>query len=331
MLFCKKCGIIRAMLERVIVKMKRIFVPYQENNYRPKALDSNFLVYFLLGLLALKIVSLAFLLEFPKSAFFADVSKTVLVGLLNSERRGAGLSELQANPLLERAAMLKAQDMLSQGYFSHNSPEGVTPWHWFRVAGYNYYYGGENLGIGFLESEEIHKAWNDSPSHKANLLNPNYKEVGIAVVRGDFKGAPSTVVVQLFGSQKTQALGVPVRESKPEAPATVKPVEVAPETQIAGWPQEESAIKSTTAPVEGLRFGLYKFMATHYSNLLQGLVFYALVVVAALLLVNVFVKINVQHRDLNFKILGLLLLFVLCVYLNKDIMLKFIPHFVGVY
>lgn len=335
------------MLQRIIAKTKKIFIPCQENDFRPKILDSNFLVYFLLCLIALKLASLGFLLEFPRSGFFADVSKTVLIQLLNEERRGLGLQELKENPQLERAAMLKAQDILQGGYFSHNSPQGITPWYWFGVVGYNYHYAGENLGIGFLESEEIHKAWNDSPTHKANLLNPNYEEIGIAVLQGRFKGVENTVAVQLFGSQQLLTAALGPEESKaaptlPQAPqavvAATKPVEIA-QTEIEGI--EARGVEVTTSPSwnsgfvatteEGLKLSFFKFMALNYHNLLQRFIFYSLVAVAGLLLINVFIKFNVQHRDLTLKVLGILFLFALCAYLNKDIMLKFIPHIVNIY
>lgn len=348
------------MFEQVVTKVEKVFIPCAENGYRPKILASNFLVYFLLVLAALKLVSLGFLLEFPKTGFFAEVSKNVLIELLNKERGELGLGQLTENPKLSYAARLKAQDMLQEGYFSHQSPKGVTPWHWFGAAGYNYHYAGENLGIGFLESEEIHKAWNDSPTHQTNLLNANYKEIGIAVLRGEFQGTENTVVVQLFGTEHPAppvvvAVAEPEIETKPgpepQAAAVVQPAPEPPvpkpaEIASAGTETSEASEGGTAELVswqgapssqfagtteEGLKLSLFRFMAFKYHNLLERLIFYSLLGVAVLLFINIFVKISIQHKGLTIKVLGILALFALCVYLNKDIMLKFIPHIVSVY
>ena len=54
--------------------------------------------------------------------------------MTNQNRASANIAELKVNPLLEKAAQLKADDMATRGYFAHNTPEGLTPWHWFKEA-----------------------------------------------------------------------------------------------------------------------------------------------------------------------------------------------------
>lgn len=335
------------MIEKAVVKIKKVFIPCEENDYKPKILAGNFLVYFLIGLIALKLISFGFLFEFPNNSFFADVSKTVLVKLLNNQRGELGLSQLVENPKLSQAAELKAQDMLDNDYFSHDSPQGITPWYWFTMAGYDYHYAGENLGIGFVESEEIHNAWNNSPSHKENLLNESYNEIGIAILQGDFKGTENTIVVQLFGKQRKPApVSIPVvviaekeivkqpaaltapEVVEPQAATIIKPIEVASAgLEYSGETDMEFA--GTTDESINLKF--FKFMAMDYPNLLQEFIFYSLICVSLLLMVNIFVKVNIQHKGLTVKVLGLIFLLVLCVYINKDVMLKFIPHVVNIY
>jgi len=199
------------MTENIWLKLKLIFVPTRENNFRPKFLTSRVLLYCLLILFILKIITVPFLIYFPKSALFGDISKIALIKILNHDREEAGIGPLKENTVLNNAAVLKAKDMLAKDYFSHQSPEGVDPWHWFKIAGYNYKIAGENLAIGFLDSGEVNQAWLDSPSHKANLLNSNYKDVGIAVLTGDFQGNETTVVVQLFGQLQQTASGPKVQ------------------------------------------------------------------------------------------------------------------------
>ena len=194
-------------MKKIIFKIKLIFIPCEENHYRPGILQSNFLPFLLLFLFFLKFIIIPFLIYFPNANLFADVSKAVLIELTNKERQELGLNLLKENSKLNQAALLKAQDILTYDYFAHQSPQGKTPWHWIKKANYNYQTAGENLGIGFLDSTEVHQEWNNSPSHKANLLNPKYQEIGIAIVKGNFQGNDATIVVQLFGKEKPINIG----------------------------------------------------------------------------------------------------------------------------
>ena len=137
--------------------------------------------------------------------------------MVNQTRQSVGLQPLAENSQLDRAAQLKAQNMVQDNYFDHTSPSGISPWYWFSQAGYNYKYAGENLAIGFFDSQEVYDAWLNSPSHKANILNPNYTEVGTAVLSG-FGSNNTIVVVQEFGSpQLVRAIAV----TKNNIPKTV--------------------------------------------------------------------------------------------------------------
>jgi len=189
------------MNKDIFKKLRDIFIPHKGNNYRPKFLDSNFLIYYLAILLVIKFAILPIFVCFQESSFFAALTKDYLITLTNQERAALGVAGLKDNELLAQAATLKAQDMLNMDYFSHNSPEGKTPWYWIRLAGYNYKRAGENLAIGFVDGEEVMQAWKDSPTHNANLINPNYQEIGIGIAKGNFQGQEVTLVVQMFGTQ----------------------------------------------------------------------------------------------------------------------------------
>ena len=201
------------MNKSIFKKLRDIFIPHKGNNYRPKFLDSNFLIYYLAILLVIKFAILPIFVCFQESSFFAALTKDYLITLTNQERAALGVAGLKDNELLDQAATLKAQDMLNMDYFSHNSPEGKTPWYWIRLSGYNYKRAGENLAIGFVDGEEVMQAWKDSPTHNANLINPNYQEIGIGIAKGNFQGQEVTLVVQMFGTQLS--------------PTPVKKVEVA--------------------------------------------------------------------------------------------------------
>lgn len=130
----------------------------------------------------------------------ANISNTELVNLVNSSRAQNNLNQLTVNSKLESAAMQKAQDMFNNQYFAHNSPQGKTPWNFIDASGYEYVYAGENLAIGYDNNNELHKAWMDSPTHRENILNPNFREIGIISLSGTFDGAETVIVVQMFGS-----------------------------------------------------------------------------------------------------------------------------------
>lgn len=140
---------------------------------------------------------------FIKLERLAAVLPSVLVQATNKERQGDNLGTLQENELLTRAAKLKAEDMASKGYFSHTSPEGVTPWTWLNIVGYPYEKAGENLAVNFIDSVDVINAWMKSPSHRDNILSDKYDEIGIATAKGEYKGKEGVFVVQYFGSQRT--------------------------------------------------------------------------------------------------------------------------------
>lgn len=147
------------------------------------------------------VIGFSFLLNFRSSVFEAlsSVYASVLVNLTNKNRASANLSELKVNPVLEKAAQMKADDMAAKGYFSHNTPDGKTPWYWFEQAGYKYEYAGENLAVNFEDSDDIETAWMNSPKHFTNIMNNKFIEIGIATSTGIYKGREAIFVVQLFG------------------------------------------------------------------------------------------------------------------------------------
>jgi len=97
---------------------------------------------------------------------------------LKEERSAAGLNPLKLNLLLVESATLKVQDMRKKNYWAHNTPDGQEPWIFFNQAGYSYYRAGENLAKDYRTGWFVIEGWMNSPSHKENILNPNYTEVG---------------------------------------------------------------------------------------------------------------------------------------------------------
>lgn len=104
--------------------------------------------------------------------------------LVNTTRAQHALAPLRFSPLLDRSALLKAEAIRSCGSFSH-TPCGAPLTRTFQQVGYRYASIGENLAWGtgtFASPGSILNAWLTSPAHRANLLNPRWREVGLAVV-----------------------------------------------------------------------------------------------------------------------------------------------------
>lgn len=237
--------------------MKKYVVPHEENNFRPYFLRAAGVVVMLVLILGAFFGSQLHRLALTAGDFLASVLPGVLVDLANADRATNQLSSLSINPVLEEAARLKAEDMAAKSYFAHYSPDGVSPWYWFTQAGYRFAYAGENLAINFDDSSAVNTAWMNSPTHRANILNGNFTEVGIATAKGMYQGRETVFVVQMFGRPLPQVAAVatpsvvvaasPVPVSSEEGPVsggteTEIPKSVAG-TEIAVTPLAESEIK----------------------------------------------------------------------------------------
>lgn len=138
---------------------------------------------------------------FVKNASASPITEMNVLGLVNQARIENGLRPLEANEKLFSAASDKADDMIKNNYFAHTSPQGATPWVWFKKEGYDYKFAGENLAINFSSAETQQKAWMESETHRKNILDENFQEIGLAVKRGIVNGKLTTITVQEFGTQ----------------------------------------------------------------------------------------------------------------------------------
>jgi hypothetical protein len=143
----------------------------------------------------------AIMFLFSSLAQASEISPFVVIKLVNDARSAQGLAGLKENETLDKIATDKLNDMISHDYFAHTSPQGVNPWFWYEKNGYDYKYAGENLAINFLVAEDEQKAWMNSPTHRKNILNVNYQEIGVAVGAGKINGQTSIIAVQEFGSR----------------------------------------------------------------------------------------------------------------------------------
>lgn len=231
---------------------KKHFIPGEHNGHRPHILRIEAILFLLSIVLIIEVGFLAEVVILRNTKFLASIANEALVSFTNTSRQTENLPELQVNPLLEKAAQLKAEDMATKGYFAHISPEGIDPWHWFDEVGYNYIYAGENLAINFIDSKDIEDAWMQSTLHRANILNDKFTEIGIGIAVGVFENHQTTFIVQMFGSR---AVPVVTKIVTPEIviPETVIPETVAPETTIpeVTIPETEVSPQDTSIAVKG--------------------------------------------------------------------------------
>jgi uncharacterized protein YkwD len=115
-----------------------------------------------------------------------------MYALVNEVRDKEGLLPLRYNKELEDSAIKKACDMRDKHYFDHYGPDGSEPWHFFKEAGYQYSYAGENLIKDLPNAKDAMILLLASTTHRDNLLATRYHEVGI--------GKCGQYTVQHFGS-----------------------------------------------------------------------------------------------------------------------------------
>lgn len=220
------------MLETV----QHIFLPRHSNSFKAKLIRFEGLL--AIGALLIIFQSILQIASVHTSVlgYAANISTDEVIRLTNAERSKLGLNELDHNSALAEAAALKGADMLENNYWAHISPDGTEPWDFFRSAGYEYRYAGENLARDFSSPVDAVSAWMASPSHKENMLSDKYNEIGIAVVEGDMNGEDTTIIVQLFGTSAADRLPVvPVAAAVDDDP---QPETIVPEVNA----QENVAI-----------------------------------------------------------------------------------------
>ena len=181
-------------------------LPHKDTHKKANLLNWEGLVIYILIFILLQ-VSFS-IVSFSKPGILGitgNIDQKELIELTNRERQKAGLSQVTENDALDRAAAAKAQNMLAENYWAHFAPSGKTPWDFMLGSGYKFSFAGENLAKNFYKSNDVVTAWMASPTHRDNLLNSKYKDIGIAVVEGNLNGQKTTLVVQMFGTTEMLA------------------------------------------------------------------------------------------------------------------------------
>lgn len=223
--------------------MKKYFIPTKNNNFTPVLLRRSALVIYVLVIFLFNMV----VGQMNFATVFASIDASALYSLHNSNRAANGIGGLTVNQQLVNSATNKANAMLESNCWDHYCPPGTSPWSFILNSGYEYVYAGENLGEGFVDSNTLMNAWMNSPTHRANILNGNFTEIGIGFAYGTYQGkANNTIIVVHFGSKKNSA---------PVNPPVQPTVEVKMETHV-------TSPSPTTRPVRPIATNIpQKFVA----------------------------------------------------------------------
>jgi uncharacterized protein YkwD len=140
-----------------------------------------------------------------------------LLSETNAKRAENAKATLTLSQKLNSSAQSKCEDMVAKDYWSHDAPDGTPPWKFFKAVNYSYSIAGENLAYGFFDTKDVVNGWMNSPTHRENMLNADYKEIGFGVCKSpnyNHSGL-QIVVVQHFGVPNTAKPSTQTQSPKP--------------------------------------------------------------------------------------------------------------------
>jgi len=343
-------------MNRIKQAFKKYFIPHEGNDHKPHILRPRTVAFvFIVAIVAESAFLIGTKYVLPQSKLFGIVEVNALVDGTNQNRVTNGLPDLQMNSLLQVAAQDKVNDMVAKGYFAHTSPQGIAPWYWFQQAGYNYLYAGENLAMNFTDSADVTTAWMNSPEHRANILSTEFTQVGIATAQGTYDGKPVIYVAEEFGTPapaplafvNTASAASMVATAPAVTPAKKSVTPVAPtvivtqsssdansqqtfvavsagtqEGQVAptATPAQASTVASTNSDTASIvQSNIIQLAFSNPKAMTDDFYFIIMIIFAAALILNIFIKIRVQYSQVIAS--GLLVIVVagLFVMLNQNI------------
>ena len=235
----------------MIATFKHIFTPRASNNRHPRIIHPE-------GLLALSILTIAFQFVFKFATLHTSLGKVLgysssitsskVIEQINAQRSESGLTPLTVNAQLEQAAIEKGKDMMEKGYWAHISPEGKDPWQFIQAQEYTYTSAGENLAKDFAETDAMIRAWMNSPTHRANILDTRFTETGIAVIDGQLEGVETTLVVQMFAHPSSKQENVVQQPALIQATQTTEPSELSPELFLLSTSNAQQYLRNHPTP-----------------------------------------------------------------------------------
>ena len=183
-----------------------LFLPRESNNQRAKLLHPSSILILIVLFFGFQLTLSKVSIHLPQIlGFSSQIPPEEIIRLTNIERVSHGLSPVNPDSELSQAALQKAGDMFARDYWAHVSPNGTQPWFFITQSGYSYRFAGENLARDFSDSGSVVSAWMASTTHRENLLNNRYQDIGVAVVDGQLDGRETTLVVQFFATRLSAA------------------------------------------------------------------------------------------------------------------------------
>ncbi|WP_327679785.1 CAP domain-containing protein [Streptomyces sp. NBC_00467] len=120
----------------------------------------------------------------PVSSSSEAAAEAEVLNLVNEERSKVGCSPVRTDAPLAKLAGTFSKDMANRGFFGHTDPEGDSPWDRAAQAGVNDL-GAENIARGQADASAVMNSWMNSEGHRANILNCDYKTLGVGVHMAD--------------------------------------------------------------------------------------------------------------------------------------------------
>lgn len=259
-----------------ISKLRHLFTPHTTNNFRAKLLHNSG-IFAVIGIVLASNLFIRLIASDPSLhilGFTSSVTIDQIVSATNQERISLGLPPLKYSEKLADAARRKADNMLTENYWAHTAPSGKSPWTWFKAAGYSYVFAGENLAKDFGDTSRMMSAWMASPTHKENIVNPKYKEIGLAVVPGSLQGHDTVLVVQLFGAPSSGS--VPAVAATPASPTIPQVAQVA---EVKGETVIEEPVRPTSSPLPAQAAKYNSYSLTRAINLATTALFILVLII----------------------------------------------------
>lgn len=216
------------------MRLRHFFIPHSETHKPAYLISKTALLLYIFVFLTFNL-SISFVARINPDVLglSANLNQQNLIALTNAERIKQGLPPLKESASLNVAAYKKGLNMFEENYWAHFSPSGKSPWDFIIGSGYRFSYAGENLARNFYNDTDAVNAWMASTTHKENILNSHYQEIGISIVEGTLNGQPTVLIVQEFGTPVEYVAQVQSKET---------------ETKVLTTPLSSSSTKPTIKP-----------------------------------------------------------------------------------
>mgnify|MGYP000072351058 CR=1 FL=1 len=308
---------------------KKYFIPHKENNFHPHILHTKRAVFYSLVFLLTKVIMVVFVIMLPMGAFvLPDVlaeEQRQIVELTNKARAEKNLPPLTISTKLDISAQNKADDMAIGQYFAHTKDQKSLAT-WLRGANYSYEFAGENLAVGFSTAQGIVQAWKNSPTHYANLVDTDFKELGVGLSGGVYNGKATVFIAQHLATPLVPAVTTPAKVSLRKSSTTQVPENKIPATvaaepakstatvlsdKIESAQENELPVMSVDEPTPVDKYIQAKSVLWPLTNIFavsQNIYFAAMVFFAVVLLLSIIINIRKQRYHIIAQTSGLIAL-----------------------